>query len=121
MSVLGGIFDVEQSGETFIITPLKNLSELDYQQIQLGGRELLEQLSVAPVKNVIMDFHNTESFGSTALGFFVRLWKKVRQRDGSMAFCNLSENEKEILAITKLDGLWTISNDFEEARKAVNV
>jgi anti-anti-sigma factor len=120
MSVLGGIFDVEQSQETLIITPLKNLYELDYQEIQLGGRELLELLSTAPVKNVIMDFHKTEGFGSTALGFFVRLWKKVRQRNGSMAFCNLSDNEKEILQITKLDGLWNISSDLDQARKSIN-
>jgi anti-anti-sigma factor len=121
MSVMGGIFEVEQSGETLIITPLKNLYELDYEQIQRGGRELLELLAASSVKNVIMDFHKTDSFGSTALGFFVRLWKKIRQRNGSMAFCNLSENEKEILEVTKLDGLWTISSGLDEARKALNV
>jgi len=120
MSVLGGILEAERTGQTLIITPLKNLSELDYQQIQLAGREMLELLSVAPVKNVIMDFHKTESFGSTALGFFLKLWKKVRERSGSMVFCNLSENEKEILEVTKLDGLWTIVPDLDEARKALN-
>jgi anti-anti-sigma factor len=117
MSTMSGIFEVEHSGDTLIVTPLKNLSELDYEQIQRGGRELLELLSIAPVKNLLIDFQKTDSFGSTALGFLVRLWKKIRDRNGSMALCNLSENEKEILKITKLDSLWPLCDSLEEARR----
>jgi anti-anti-sigma factor len=118
MSVTSKIFEVQQSGENLIVTPLKDLSELDYEQIQLGARDLLELLSISPVKNVVMDFRNTDSFGSTALGFFVKLWKKIRQRNGYMAFCNLSENEKEILQVTKLDGLWPMCGTLDEALKS---
>jgi len=119
MGTLSDLCEVEHSGDTLIVTPLKNLSELDYEQIQQGGRELLELLSVAPVNHLLIDFQKTDSFGSTALGLFVRLWKKIRDRNGSMALCNLSDNEKEILKVTKLDSAWPLCDSLEEARKVI--
>ena len=46
---------------------------------------------------------------SVALGFFVRLWKLVSGYGGCMAFCNLSDREREILAVCGLDRLWPLS------------
>jgi hypothetical protein len=36
-----------------------------------------------------------------------------------MAFCGVSDHEREILKVTKLDGLWPICDSREEALKAV--
>jgi hypothetical protein len=36
-----------------------------------------------------------------------------------MAFCNVSDHEREILKVTKLDSLWTICGSREEAMQAV--
>ena len=36
-----------------------------------------------------------------------------------MAFCNLSANENEILAVTRLDTLWPTFSTRDEAVKAV--
>lgn len=37
-----------------------------------------------------------------------------------MAFCNLSDHEREILAITKLDSLWAICDSREETLQRVS-
>jgi anti-anti-sigma factor len=66
-----------------------------------------------------LDFHKTGYYGSTALGFFVKLWKKVSKRKGRMVFCNVSDHEKEILQITKLDQLWPICSSKIEVLRAV--
>jgi anti-anti-sigma factor len=66
-----------------------------------------------------MDFHKTDYYGSTALAFFLKLWKRVRNRNGRMAFCNISDHEREILTVTQLDRLWPIYLSREEATKAV--
>src|SRR5947209_2331989 len=100
------IFQIEQRGDTIIVCPVADLRELDFQRIEAEAAEILKLLNGGPVSRVVMDFHQTDSFGSTALGFFVKLWTKVQRRAGHMAFCNLSENERELLQITKLDGLW---------------
>ena len=119
MGTSGGIFEIDQKGETIIVTPVTDLRELDYQQIEDGMSDVISHLIRMAVKNVVMDFHQTDYFGTTALGCFLKLWKRVRSRNGRMAFCNVSENEKEVLRITKLDSLWTIWPSKEEALRAV--
>ena len=101
-------FEIERDGETLIVTPVTDLREVDFPQIEAGAKEILALLSSASVKNVIMDFWRTDYYGSTALGFFVKLWKRVLQRGGRMVFCNISKHEREILGVMRLDELWAI-------------
>ena len=115
-----GAFEVEREGETVIVTPRMDLRELDYQEIEAGARDILRLLEDNAIKNVVLDFHKTDYYGSTALGFFVKLWKRIRDRDGRMAFAGLSEHEREILTVTHLDGLWPVCSSREEALKAVH-
>jgi anti-sigma B factor antagonist len=69
--------------------------------------------------HLILDFYRTDFYGSTALAFFVKLWKWVRRHNGFLAFCNLSDHEKEILQVAHLDHLWAIYETKGEALKAV--
>jgi len=114
----GGIFELEQEDDTIIIVPAVDLRELDYQRIEEGGRRILDLLNGTGIRNVILDFQKTDYYGSTALGFFLKLWKRVREQNGRMAFCNVSDHEKEILRITKLDHLWPICASRSEALEA---
>ena len=114
-----GIFEIEQEGDTIIVVPTVDLRELEYQRIEEGARKVLDLLNGIGVKSVVLDFHKTDYYGSTALGFFVKLWKRVRSRNGRMAFCNVSDHEREILQITALDHLWPICSSRSEALEAV--
>ena len=113
------IFDIEQQDATLIVIPLVDLRELDFYRIEAGAKEIMERLNGKGIKDVVLDFHKTDYYGSTALGFFLKLWKRVRMLKGRMAFCNVSEHEKEILQITKLDHLWPICSSRSEALDAV--
>jgi stage II sporulation protein AA (anti-sigma F factor antagonist) len=73
------------------------------------------------IKNVVVDLCRTDYCGSTALGLIVRLWRRVRQNGGRMALCNLSEHEREIFAIAKLDSLWPICLSREDALQAIEL
>jgi anti-anti-sigma factor len=110
---------VEQIGETVVITPSKDLRELAFEQIEADAEHALQLLDGIHVKNVVVDFCQTDYYGSTALSFFVKLWKRVCEIDGGMAFCHLSAHEREILGITKLDTLWAICETREEALRCV--
>jgi anti-anti-sigma factor len=114
-----GVFEIEPNGDTLVITPVTDLTELAFERIDVGAQELLGLLDQEHIKNVVMDFHRTDYYGSTALGIFVRLWKRVRSRNGRMAFCNVSEHETEILKITGLDRLWLICLSRQEAMEAI--
>ena len=113
------LFVIERDGDTLILTPQKDLREFEYQHIEGGAREVLDLLGQGSVKNLVMDFHKTDYYGSTALGFFVKLWKRVRARNGQLAFCNVSNHEREILRATNLDNLWPLCASRQEAVEAV--
>ena len=61
------------------------------------------------------DFADTDYYGSTALGLFMKLWKRVQTANGSMVFCNTSPHEREVLELTRLNNLWPVFGTREEA------
>jgi anti-anti-sigma factor len=119
MEPTNGFFEIAQQGDTIILTPQTDMGELNADRINSGMKHVLALLSNSSVKNVVLDFHKSGYYGSTALGFFVRLWRTISRRKGHMAFCNLSENEKDILKVMKLDTLWDICTSREDALQTV--
>jgi anti-anti-sigma factor len=115
MSVTTSLFEVELEGQTLTLTPLVDLRELEFQEIESEASDILNVLRSGTVRNVILDFSRTDYFGSTALGFFVRLWNRVRAVNGRMAFCNLSGHEREVLQVAGLDRLWPLCSSLDEA------
>jgi anti-anti-sigma factor len=118
-ALAGGIYKIEEAGDTIVVVPTVDLRELDYQGMEEGASKILDLLNGTGIKNVVLDFHKTDYYGSTALGFFVKLWKRVRVRNGRMAFCNVSAHEEEILQITNLDQMWPTYSSKNEALEAV--
>jgi anti-anti-sigma factor len=119
LGLVGGIFELEQADNTIVVVPTVDLRELEYQRIEEGARTILDLLHESGIKNVVMDFRKTDCCDTPALGFFLKLWKRVRVRKGRMAFCNVSDHEKVILQITNLDSTWPICSTRSEALAAV--
>jgi anti-anti-sigma factor len=109
------LFEREWEGETVILTPQADLSELDYRRLQAQAKDLLSLVDGAPARNVVLDFGRTDYFGSTALGLLLVLLKNVRKRGGKMLLCNVSGRERELLRLTMLNRLWRIYPSREEA------
>ncbi len=113
------LFGWEVEGEILILTPLTDLQETEYRQIEGERRNILRFLKRTPTKHIVMDFGETDYFGSSALDLFLRVWKEIRRRDGRMAFCNVTDQEREVLRGTCLANLWSICPSREEALAAV--
>lgn len=113
------VFDIARSAETLILTPQSNLCEIDFEALESGAESVMRLLDDKEVVNVILDFHKTDYYGSTALAFFVKLWKRVKSRGGRMAFCEVSDHEREILRLTHLDSLWPICTTLDDANATV--
>ena len=111
------MFQIERDGDVLVLVPQVNLSELEYAQAMT--EDVIALFADQSIKNLVIDFHKTDYFGSTALGFFIRLWKRIQERKGRMILCNLSDHEKEILQVTKLDECWTQTHSRAEALKAI--
>jgi len=111
------LYTAERDGDILILTPLINMSELEYSQTMTT--EILALFNDPTIKNLILDFQKTDYFGSTALGFFIRLYKMIKDHGGRMVLCNVSAHETEILEVTKLSDYWTIHPTREAALKAI--
>ena len=114
-----GIFHIDNQSDTLVVTPRVNLGELKYGLIERGGQSVLDAFESTDAKNLVVDFGQTDYCGSSALGFFLRLWNRARARDGHMALCNVSSHGLEILRMMRLDTLWSICDTMEDALKAV--
>jgi anti-anti-sigma factor len=119
MNTATRIIEVERQGDTLVLTPREDLRELEYQEIVAEGEELLRLADNPSVRNVVVDLGLTDYFGSTALGLLAQLRQRVRARGGRMALCRVSPHEKEILAVTRLAGFWSVHSSREEAIAAV--
>lgn len=115
MSSAKRLFHMQVEGDTLILTPTSNLSELELSYFDEEFRAVIQGLEDAGYRNVVLDFEGTDYYGSTALGFFLKLWKRVRHVDGNMAFCNVSVHEQEVLRLTRLDTLWPICDTRQQA------
>ncbi len=116
---INGTFRIEQVDDTIIVTPMINLGEFEYARIERDGRTVLDRLAAAHARHVVVDCNQMVYYGSAALGFFVRVWKRLRMQGGHMAFCNVSPDERQVLEVTRLDTLWSICGTRDEAIEAV--
>jgi anti-anti-sigma factor len=113
------LFEVDREGETVVVTPLADLGCLAYPELEAGASELLGLLDQPPARHLVLDFHRAAYDGSTVLPFFLKLWLRVSRRSGRMALCNVSEHERDLLRVTKLDELWPVCGSRGEALAAV--
>jgi anti-anti-sigma factor len=109
------LFAIERAGETIVLVPQADLSAFAFQQLDAEASEILEVFDRTANLSVAIDCRHTDFFDSAALGFFLKLWQRVRRLNGRMAFYNVSDHEKDILHVTKTDSLWPVCDSKSEA------
>jgi stage II sporulation protein AA (anti-sigma F factor antagonist) len=110
------IFDVERWADVLVLTPLRDLRELEFEEIR---HELLPLSDDLTIRRVVVDFRHTDYLGSTAVGLLVHLFLKVRQRGGRMALCNVSAHEHEIFELVGLGDMLPTYASRKEALAAL--
>jgi anti-sigma B factor antagonist len=88
-------------------------------QLIVGNRQELKQKVLEELENgsrkFLIDFSNTGYIDSSGLGVLVSLSKKIREQGGELRLANLNEDLRTLFELTKLDTLFHISNNREEA------
>ncbi|MHC4178403.1 MAG: STAS domain-containing protein [Planctomycetota bacterium] len=108
-------FSVESEGHALVVAPLVNISGLAEKDVKPELDHLLQQLEEAAVRNVVVDFAQIAYFGTPMLEAMHRIWRCVRQSDGRMALCNVSNMQREVLHVAGFDTLWPICASRQEA------
>ncbi len=112
-------FDTDRAGQTLVLMPQGTVSSLAGEDVGSELDQLLEELNSPEVTNVVIDFDRAAYFGTVMLGAMHVIWKRVRDEQGKMALCNLSEMGREILRVSGVDALWPICPSRDEALEEI--
>jgi anti-anti-sigma factor len=119
MTTAISICDVERQDDIAILTPTVNLRELDYDEFEVAIEPTLEMLANGNAWHLVIDFGQTDYFGSHTITSLLKLGKQARNAGGRMAFARMSLHEREILEATALDTFWPVYSSRAEATEAV--
>ena len=104
-------FQVSQHGDVTLIEVEVQLIVGNRQELK---QQVLEQLEGGDTKFVI-DLAKTGYIDSSGLGVLVSLSKKIREQGGELRLASLSEDLRTLFELTKLDTLFRIADDKEQA------
>lgn len=115
----GPIFTREILGDTLVLSPHAPLGNLHEAEISEETQELLKVINHVGPTNLVIDLQSGTYLGTAFLGATVRLWKRIGERGGRLALCNVAPQVFELLRITKLHTIWPIYSSRDEALHAV--
>lgn len=98
----------ESDGDVLIVAPQGDCSSLDAETLLAELQEILERISSGGIAALVIDLEQTPYFGSTMLGVFIKLWRQMTVARGRLALCNVSPAEREVLAVTHFDSVWSV-------------
>ncbi len=89
---------------------------------QVGGEinistspELKKLFEKQPSKKLVVDLEKVSYIDSSGLATLVEILKKIKSQGGALGLAGMSEKVKSLFEITKLDKLFVISSNQQEA------
>ena len=81
--------------------------------------DLKKQYEKQPAKKLVIDMEKVSYIDSSGLATLVEMLKKTKAQGGSLGLSGLSEKVKSLFEITKLDKLFSIFSNQQEAVQRV--
>ena len=100
-------------------------------EVVLLDREILDEISISEISealfavveekapvNLLLNFKEVQHLSSSALGALIRLNKRISETRGQFHLSNIKSSLYEIFVITKLNKIFSIYDDAEQARES---
>jgi len=87
------------------------------------GPEIIESVNDSLNNNItkcIIDITKVKYINSSGIGVLITVLTKFRNKGGEVVLVNPSEHVQKLLVITKLNAIFTVSDDLSEAKKELN-
>ncbi|MCF7874127.1 MAG: STAS domain-containing protein [Candidatus Omnitrophica bacterium] len=78
-------------------------------------RKAFDQYTDQGIKKVIIDCQNLAYIDSSGLATLIELLQRLKKENGELKICNLAEKVKSVFEVTKLDKLFDICLNQEQA------
>lgn len=113
------VFRTERLGDTLVVTPTCSVGSLAAEEVKPELRMLIAQLEDTSVLHAVVDLEHVAYFGTSMLEVMHAVWRRLRDRGGRLAVCNVSGVGREVLRISRFDTLWEVYDTRPEAMTAV--
>jgi anti-sigma B factor antagonist len=105
---------------SFAVQKRNDVTVIDVQgQLIVGNRQELKQKVLDELetgaRKFLVDFAGTGYIDSSGLGVLVSLSKKIREVGGELRLANLNDDLRTLFELTKLDTLFQIASNREDA------
>lgn len=78
--------------------------------------ELYDLMETRKIRRLILNFENVRSLSSAPIGMLVNLMNKAASAGGVVRFCQLDPDVQEIMRLTRVEGLFSIFANEQDAR-----
>jgi anti-sigma B factor antagonist len=106
--------EAEEIGDVTVVS-FMDRKILDEPNIQIIGDQLFSLVDDSGRKKLLLNFGNVEYMSSAALGKLITLDRKLKAAGGRLVLCNIDPQIREVFEITKLDTVFIIREDEQEA------
>lgn len=114
-------FESEKDGSLVVVTFGSEYEAIDGTLVSQAEKNLLAAVDDDDCRTLLIDMKNTRFFGSAFIESLIRVWNRMKVRDGSsLKICNLQPYCEEVLTITHLNQIWGIHSSRQEAIAAIN-
>ena len=107
-------YAVSKVGQTTVVR-LAGPLITDQVYINELGEELERELEQASPPDLLVDLNDVRRLSSSALGKFMRLWKRAAALNGRVRLCSVRPDVRDAFAITGFDKKFEIYPDADEA------
>lgn len=105
---------IEQEGDIVKIN-LLDRNILEEAAIHQIGEEIAHLIDQFTSPKILISFTNVEHLSSAALGTLITINNKVRAKEGQLRLTNIDAQIYEVFVITKLNKLFHIFDDIQQA------
>jgi len=115
----GKFVRIDRQGNTVVVAPLFTFASFTEADLVAEWRAVQAEIDAPDVKHVIVDLGEIPYFGSTVLEWMVQMWKRAKEKGGSLATCNCSQIGREVLHAARFDTLWQMYDSRAEALQSI--
>jgi anti-anti-sigma factor len=108
------MFSARQERNSHVIS-LADPSALEAPRVEKLGEDIFHYLQTFDAPNVVLDLRNIELMSSSALGVLISLNSLIENEGGRFCLANVSSGFRQILKMTKLEGLIRIHESMAQA------
>ncbi|MGE0609671.1 MAG: STAS domain-containing protein [Pirellulales bacterium] len=105
--------------DTLIFKLPENLGSANCQSFAARCDDLIAEIRDGQVRNIVVDCHDTDGLGGTALGLLLGVWKSAVHHKAGFVLSGLSPANWDVVHVCRLNRLWRNYGSLEEAIIAV--